>query len=112
MSAGDGEWTAVFSGTVNCRAAPAAGAVGGGVSGADGTGASVDGLNCHGVSGDGGARSVVTLQAASSAQPTSAIHRTLAGRMDCPADPRHHHRRLCWIDPVENVANVMVQERV
>src|SRR5215470_19810791 len=112
MSAGDGAWTAVFSGTVNCRTPPPAGAGGAGVSGAEGTGTSLDGWYCHGVSGDGGARSVVTLQAPSSAQPTSAIHRTLAGCMDCAADRRRHHRRLCWTDPVENVANVLVQKGV
>src|SRR5262245_39544658 len=112
MSVGDGDWTAVFSGTVNCRTAPAAGAGGAGVSGAEGTGASPDGWNCHGVSGDGGARSVVTLQAPSSKQPTSATHRTLAGCMDCAPDRRNRHRRLWWTDPVENVANVIVQQGV
>ena len=46
MSAGDGNWTAVFSGTANRQAAAA---------GAAAAGASLDGSNCHGVSGEGGA---------------------------------------------------------
>ena len=63
MSAGDGNWTAVFSGTVN-RRPPA-------VAGAEGVGASLDGSNCHGVSGEAGAKSRVSLQAPSSTNPAA-----------------------------------------
>src|SRR5262245_31092533 len=104
MSAGDGDWTPVFSGTANCRTTTGAGA--GGIA------SSLDGSNCHGVSGDGGARSVVTLQAPIRTHPANAMHRDLAGSMEYPGDRRPPQRLLSWTDPVENVANVMVQQAV
>src|SRR6516162_9489634 len=101
MSAGDGSWTAVFSGTANRLAAT-------GVA-AGGAGASLDGSNCQGVSGDAGAKSRVSLQAPSSAHPASALRRNLAGGMQCiPYRPRDRRPRL-WTNLVENVANVLVQ---
>src|SRR6516165_3972744 len=73
MSAGDGNWTAVLSGTANRRAPTAAGAAAGG--------ASLDGSNCHGVSGEAGVRSRVSLQAPSNAHPARALRRNLTGGM-------------------------------
>src|SRR5215813_5756529 len=84
MSAGDGNWTAVFSGTVNRLAATGATA--------GGAGASLDGSNCHGVSDEAGAKSRVSLQAPSNAHPASALRRNLAGGMQCVPDQRRHHR--------------------
>src|SRR6516165_8377847 len=101
MSAGDGSWTAVFSGTANRLAATGVAA---GVAAA-----SLDGSNCQGVSGDAGAKSRVSLQAPSSAHPASALRRNLAGGMQCiPDRPRDRRLRL-WTDLVKNVANVLVQ---
>ena len=77
MSAGDGYWTAVFSGSVHRRAAAA---------GAGAAGASLDGSNCHGVSGDAGAKSRVSLQAPNNAHPARALRRNLAGGMQCISD--------------------------
>src|SRR5262252_8103396 len=104
MSAGDGNWTAVFSGTANRLAAtgPAAGVAG----------ASLDGSNCHGVSGDAGAKSRVSLQAPSSAHPASALRRNLAGGMQCVPDRRRDHRLRSRTNVVENLADVLMQHAV
>src|SRR6201982_1464078 len=102
MSASDGNWTSVFSGTVNRRAAAAvAGAVG----------ASLEGSNCHGVSGEAGAKSRVSLQAPSSAHPARAMRRNLAGGMQRVSDRRCHWPRL-RANLVENFADVLVQQAV
>src|SRR5215831_5745318 len=103
MSAGDGNWTAVFSGTANRLAA--AGAAAGAV------GASLDGSNCHGVSGEAGARSRVSLQAPSNAHPAKPLRRNLAGGMQCISDWRSRRLRL-WTNLVENFADVFVQHAV
>src|SRR5215471_13422341 len=71
MSAGDGNWTAVFSGTANRLASTAAGA--------GAAGASLGGSNCHGESGEAGAKSRVSLQAPSSTNPAKVTPRNLAG---------------------------------
>src|SRR6516164_3296248 len=104
MSAGDGNWTSVFSGTANRLAATGAAA--------GGTGASLDGSNCHGVSGDAGAKSRVSLQAPSSAHPASALRRNLAGGMQCVPDRRRDHRLRLRTGLVENLADVLVQHAV
>jgi|SRR5271165_4750051 len=104
MSAGDGNWTVVFSGTANRLAAAGAAAGGAGVS--------LDGSNCHGVSGDAGAKSRVSLQAPSNAHPASALRRNLAGGMQCVPDRLRNHRRRLWANLVENFANVLVQHAV
>src|SRR5260370_30541745 len=104
MSAGDANWTAVFSGSANCRAATAADA---GVAGA-----SLDGWNCHGVSGEAGARSRVSLQAPSSAHPARALRRNLAGGMQCAPDRRLDPRLRLRTNLVENFADVLVQHAV
>src|SRR5215472_1547471 len=98
MSAGDGSWTAVFSGTANRLAAAgvAAGAAG----------ASLDGSNCHGVSGDAGAKSRVSLQAPSNAHPASALRGNLAGGMQCIPDPRCDYRPRLRTNLIEDLANV------
>src|SRR6516164_6558472 len=103
MSAGDGNWTAVFSGTAN-RLAPgaAAGAVG----------ASLDGSNCHGVSGEAGAKSRVSLQAPSSAHPARAMRLNLAGSMECISDRRRNHRPWLRTHLVENFTDVPMQHAV
>src|SRR6516225_12307088 len=103
MSAGDGNWTAVFSGTAN-RLAP--------VAGAGAVGASLDGSNCHGVSGDAGAKSRVSLQAPSSAHPASALRRNLAGGMQCIPDRRNFYGLRFRADLVENIADVLMQQAV
>ena len=103
MSASDGNWTAVFSGTANHRAPTAAGA--------GAVGASLDGSNCHGVSGEAGARSRVSLQATSNAHPAKALRRNLAGGMQCISDRRSRRLRL-WTNLVENFADVFVQHAV
>src|ERR1700751_2789549 len=101
MSAGDGNWTTGFSGTVN-RLAAAAGA---GV-----VGASLDGSNCQGVSGDAGAKSLVSLQALSNMHPARAMPRNLAGRMQCvPARRRGPPLRL-RTNLIKNFADVLVQQ--
>src|ERR1700737_3729912 len=104
MSAGDGNWTAGFSGTANRRAPLAAGA--------GAIGDSLDGWNCHGVSGDAGARSRVSLQAPSSAHPARAMRRNLAGSMECISDRRRNHRPWLRTHLVENFADVLVQPAV
>src|SRR5690349_11718526 len=104
MSAGDGNWTAVFSGTANRRAPLAAGA--GAVSD------SLDGSNCHGVSGEAGARSRVSLQAPSSRNPAKAIRPNLAGGMECISDRRRDRRPRLRTHLVENFADVLVQYAV
>src|SRR5271169_3191610 len=104
MSAGDGNWTAVFSGTANRRAPTAAGA--------RAAGASLEGSNCHGVSGEAGAKSRVSLQAPSSAHPARAMRRNLAGGMQCISDRRRGQRLRLWANLVENLANVLVQQPV
>src|ERR1700724_4051910 len=98
MSAGDGNWTAVFSGTANRRAPLAAGA--------GAIGDSLDGSNCHGVSGEAGARSRVSLQAPSSAHPARAMRRKLAGSMECIFDRRPGRRPRLRTYLVENLADV------
>src|SRR6516164_2963703 len=100
MSAGGGNWTAVLSGTANRLAA--AGAPAGGA------GASLDGSNCHGVSGEAGARSRVSLQAPSSAHPAKAIRRNLAGGMRGLPDRRSGHQVRLRPNLVENFADVLV----
>src|SRR5271169_1567021 len=102
MSAGDGNWTAVFSGTAN-RFAPTA-------VGAGAVGASLEGSNCHGVSGDAGAKSRVSLQAPSNAHPARALRRNLAGGMQCIFDRRGGQRLRLRANLVENLANVLVQQ--
>src|SRR5271167_89887 len=102
MSAGDGNWTAVFSSTANRRVPTAA------ASGA--VGASLDGSNCHGVSGEAGARSRVSLQAPSNANPASAMRRNLAGGMQCISDRLRGQRLRLRTNLVENLANVLVQQ--
>src|SRR5258708_4321358 len=104
MSAGDGNWTAVFSGTANCRAATTADS---GVAGA-----SLDGWNCHGVSGEARAKSRVSLQAPSSPHPPSAMRRNLAGSMECISDRRRDPRLRLRTHLVENFADVLVQHAV
>src|SRR6516162_1567091 len=104
MSAGDGNWTAVFSGTVNRLAT--------GVVGARADGASLDGSNCHGVSGEGGAKSRVSLQAPSSTNPANAMRRSLTGGMQCISNRRRSHRRRLRTNLVEDLANVPVQQVV
>src|SRR5215471_16675084 len=104
MSAGDGSWTAVSSGTANRLAATGAAA--------GGAGASLDGSNCHGMSGDAGAKSRVSLQAASSAHPAKAMRRNLAGGMQCILDRRRSHRVQLRANLVENFADVVVQHAV
>src|SRR6266436_6998319 len=104
MSAGDGNWTAVFSGTANRRAPTAADA--------GAPGASLDASNCHGVSGDAGARSRVSLQALSSAHPARAMRRNLAGSMECVSDRRRDHRPRLRTHLVENFVDVLVQHAV
>src|SRR5271154_5017559 len=101
MSAGDGNWTAVFSGTVNRRAPRAAGE--------RLVGASLDGSNCHGESGDAGAKSRVSLQAPSNAHPAKAMRRNLAG-MQCVPDRRRDHWLRLRANLVENLANVLAQQ--
>src|ERR1700739_4081727 len=102
MSAGDGNWTTVFSDTVKRRAPTAAGGAAGG--------ASLDGSNCHGVSGEAGARSRVSLQAPSSTKPAKVIRRNLAGGMQCVRHRRRDQRLRLRTNPVENLANVLVQQ--
>src|SRR6516225_10696345 len=104
MSAGDGNWTAVLSGTANRLAATGAAA--------GDAGASLDGSNCHGVSGEAGAKSRVSLQAPSSAHPASALRRNLAGRMQCIRDRPHDHRPRLRTNLVENIADVLPQHAV
>src|SRR6516225_1711035 len=104
MSAGNGNWTAVFSGTANRLAATAAGA--------GGVGASLDGSNCHGVSGDAGAKSLVSLQAPRRTHPAKALRRNLAGGMQCISDRRRGHRSRLRTNLVENVADVLVQQAI
>ena len=104
MSAGDGNWTAVLSGTANRLAATGAAA--------GGAGASLDGSNCQGVSGDAGAKSRVSLQAPSSAHPASALRRNLAGGMQRISDWLRDKRRRLWANLVENFADVLVQQAI
>src|SRR5690242_15475468 len=102
MSAGDGNWTAVFSGTVN-RLAPTA-------AGAGAVGASLEGWNCHGVSGEAGAKSRMSLQAPSNAHAARPMRRNLAGDMQRISDRRCHRARLRT--NLENSADVLVQQAV
>src|SRR5262249_29930717 len=104
MSAGDGSWTAVFSGTANRLAAtgPAAGV----------PGASLVGSNCHGVSGEGGAKSRVSLQAPSNAHPARAMCRSLAGGMQCISNRRRDYGLRLRTNLLEDLANVLVQHAV
>ena|SRR5215472_10170008 len=104
MSAGDGSWTTVFSRTVN-RLVPTA-------AGAGAVGVSLGGSNCHGVSGDAGAKSRVSLQAPSNAHPARALRRNLAGRMQCVSDRRLDHRLPSRPNLVENSADVLVQQAI
>src|SRR6516165_8028812 len=104
MSAGEGNWTAVFSGTANRRAPTAAGA--------GAAGASLEGSNCHGVSGDAGAKSRVSLQAPSNAHPARALRRNLAGGMQCISNRRRGHRLRLWTNLIENLSDVLVQHAV
>src|SRR5438034_9101519 len=104
MSAGDGNWTAVLSGTANRRAttAPGAGAAG----------ASLDGWNCHGVSGEAGARSRVSLQAPSNAHPARALRRNLADGMQSISDRLRGWRLRLRTNLVENFSDILVQQAV
>src|SRR5215472_6462554 len=104
MSAGDGNWTAVLSGTANRLAVTGAGA--------GSAGASLDGSNCHGVSGEAGAKSLVSLQAPSSAHPAKAIRRNLAGGMQCLPDRRSGQQARLRTNLVENFADVLVQHAI
>src|SRR5215467_13769768 len=69
MSAGEGNCTAVFGGTVKC---------GGPTMAETGPATSGDNWYCHGLVGVGGARSRVSLQALRSAHPITTRHRNLA----------------------------------
>src|SRR6516225_1505879 len=100
MSAGDGNWTAVFSGTANRLTATPAGV--------GAPGASLDGSNCHGVSGDAGAKSRVSLQAPSNAHRARVLRRNLAGGMQRAPDRRRDHRLRLGANLVENAADVLV----
>src|SRR6516225_7063627 len=104
MSAGDGNWTAVFSGTTNRRPPLAAGA--------EAVCDSLDGSNCHGVSGEAGARSRVSLQEPSNAHPARTMPRNLAGGMQCIPDRRRGHRLRLRTNLIENAADVLVQHAV
>src|ERR1700720_4318429 len=104
MSAGGGNSTAVASGTWKRRAPLEAGA--------GAIGASLDGSNCHGVSGEAGARSRVSLQAPSSAHPARAMRRNLAGSMECIPDRRRDHQPRLRTHLVENFADILVQHAV
>src|SRR5215472_1985954 len=104
MSAGAGSWTAVFSGTANRLAATGTGA-----GGAD---ASLDGSNCHGVSGDAGAKSRVSLQAPSNAHPARAMLRNLAGGMQRILNRPTGRRVRLRANFVENVADILMQHAV
>src|SRR5271167_3710900 len=104
MSAGVGNWTVVFSGTANRRAPT--------VPGAGAAGASLDGSNCHGVSGEAGAKSRVSLQAPSNAHPARALRRNLAGGTQCISDRRHGQQLRLRANLVENLANILVQQPV
>ena len=74
--------------------------------------ASLDGSNCHGVSGDAGAKSRVSLQAPSSINPAKALRRNLAGGMQWAPDRRRDHRLRLRTNLVENLANVLMQQAV
>src|ERR1700730_18940160 len=104
MSAGDGNWTAVFFGTANRRASTAAraGAVG----------ASLDGSNCQGVSGEAGARSRVSLQAPSSTNPVKAIRPNLAGGIQCVPERRRDRQLRLRTKLLEDLAHILVQQAV
>jgi len=65
----------------------------------------LDGSNCHGVSGEAGAKPLVSLQAPSSAHPASALRRNLAGGMQCISD-RWRDRRLRLRCPMMTVATM------
>ena len=80
--------------------------------GAGAAGASLDGSNCHGVSGEAGAKSRVSLQAPSNAHPARAMRRNLAGGMQCTSDRRRGHRLRLRTNLVENFADVLVQHAV
>ena len=72
----------------------------------------MDGSNCHGVSGDAGAKSRVSLQAPSNAHPASALRRNLAGGMQCIPDRRNFYGLRFRADLVENIADVLMQQAV
>ena len=94
----------MFSGSTNRRAATSgrAGAIG----------ASLDGSNCHGVSGDAGAKSRVSLQAPSSAHPARALRRNLAGDIQCVPDPRRHLWLQLRTNLIKNFADILLQPTV
>ena len=75
MPEGEGAWAMVFCGAVDCLGATVPDAGGGA-----GAGSSAD-CACQGVSGDAGARLLVSLQAPSSADPARAMSRSLANGM-------------------------------
>src|SRR5215831_19317567 len=104
MSAGDGNWTAVFSGTANRLAAAGAAA--------EAPSTSLDGSNCHGVSGEAGAKSRVSLQAPSNAHPARKTRQSLTGGMQCVADRGRDRRPRLRANLVENLADVLVQQPV
>src|SRR5215470_14462640 len=104
MSEGDGGWTTVFGGTVNCRGAVVAD-VGCGV-------AWSDDWACQGVSGDAGARLLVSLQALRSVHIARAMRRSLAEGMECILKRRFDCRPRPRTDFVEYFANVLVQQAI
>ena len=105
MPEGEGDWATPSGGTVNRRGAVVVDVAG------DGAASSAD-WACQGVSGDAGARLLVSLQAASSAQPARAMNRSLAGGMECAPERRRDRRPRLRTDFVENSANVLVQDAI
>ena len=101
----EGDWAMVSGGTVNRRGTVVVDVAGGGAA------SSADG-GCQGVSGDAGAKLLVSLQAASSAHPARAMLRSLAEGMGCAPERRRDRRPRLRTDFVENSANVLVQDAI
>ena len=101
----EGDWATPSGGTVNCRGAVVVDVAG------DGAASSAD-WACQGVSGDAGAKLLVSLQAASSAHPARAMLRSLAEGMGCAPERRRDRRWRVRTYFVENFANVAVQQAV
>ena len=77
---------------------------------AEAAGASLGGSNCHGVSGEAGAKSRVSLQAPSSTNPAKTMRRNLAGGMPWVPDRRRGRALRLRTNLVENFADSGVQE--
>ena len=105
MPEGEGDWATPSGGTVNCRGAAVMDVAG------DGAASSVD-WACQGVSGDAGAKLLVSLQAPSSVHPAGAMSRSLAESMECAPERRRDRRPRLRADFVENSANVFVQDAI